>query len=253
MDSPLFHGAICVLTIIALRSTLTHAVPDSPPGHGLVVSSLLSFNLGAIYNLGIAYPRKMKIEEPFGKRSPDVSHTSSDLSSRQTTSSATPLLRDDRFPGARHQKPLSIFQKAVRRIAPHLSNYRGRKKMQMIPDPTQVPASALMPEEELSPELQDCLAEVRTVFHDICPEYLRYLAVTHNTRPDKVINWIIDEQDQGRRYPKKQEPRTKRKRPPDSEDGSAAIDDDEVTKLLQKYDNPNRRVTTRSSRRADLV
>lgn len=71
----------------------------------------------------------------------------------------------------------------------------------------------------------DCKTKVLQVFEDICPKHLDELAAKFSNKPDNIIASLLDEQDNGLQYPKRDNPK-KRKREDDElaeDDGSRDI------------------------------
>lgn len=64
---------------------------------------------------------------------------------------------------------------------------------------------------------ESCWEAVLSCFPDICPDYVMPLAAEYQWDSARLVSYILDEQENGRPYPKKQKP-AKRKRP-DEDDG----------------------------------
>ena len=85
---------------------------------------------------------------------------------------------------------------------------------------------------------------VYNLFPDISPNYVNQLFTEHGGDTAAVINFIMDEVEQKRPYPTRQEASLKRKRAVDNiddESDSETEADARMTALRQKYDNPQRR------------
>ncbi|CAM1511701.1 Fc.00g092140.m01.CDS01 [Cosmosporella sp. VM-42] len=77
-----------------------------------------------------------------------------------------------------------------------------------------------------------CVQAVTDIFPDICLEYLNTIAAPFSYQPQDVINHIIDSNDAGKKYKKRDN--RKRKRIDDEPE------DDEISEAMRKYSNPER-------------
>lgn len=85
-------------------------------------------------------------------------------------------------------------------------------------------------------ELVDaCFRPVTTIFPNICPLFLDKLAIDLDFDTNAIINYIVDQEGEGKPYPRKQAPGLKRKRE------SLAEEAQEVARVKRIYDAEGRR------------
>jgi TRIAD3 protein (E3 ubiquitin-protein ligase RNF216) len=72
--------------------------------------------------------------------------------------------------------------------------------------------------------LSGCEAAVLSCFPDICPDFLRTQAANHEWDPQRITTYLLDEQEEGRSYPKRAG-LLKRKRPEKEEEKAQDEDD----------------------------
>ncbi|KAK8080527.1 hypothetical protein PG997_008345 [Apiospora hydei] len=94
---------------------------------------------------------------------------------------------------------------------------------------------------------QTCLAHVLSVFEDICPTHLAGLAEVHNHNAEYIVALIVDQQENGTPYPKRENTK-KRKR---AETNSPAVEESAAIRAKLHDPEYNRIMTT--SRYKDMA
>jgi TRIAD3 protein (E3 ubiquitin-protein ligase RNF216) len=95
--------------------------------------------------------------------------------------------------------------------------------------------------EENDPRRDACLHGVLSVFPDIDLAHLNKLALDHSFNQDWVMSQILDDQDEGKPYPKQPQcaQTPKRKKP--------LVEEDPIEAKRRKYDNPEHRMQQKTS------
>lgn len=81
---------------------------------------------------------------------------------------------------------------------------------------------------------------VLNCFPDICPDYLNTQGPEHACDPQRIITHLLDEQEQGRSYPKRSNS-LKRKRPKDEEEN----EENEEEELRRRFENADPRLASK--------
>lgn len=94
-----------------------------------------------------------------------------------------------------------------------------------------------------------CALQVANLFPDISPQHLQELAASLNHDAAAVINFIADELEAGRPYPKKTSGTAKRKRAEDGEDDDDEVNE-EMARVKRRFDSAGRRAVKKSDKHA---
>ncbi|ORY58171.1 uncharacterized protein BCR38DRAFT_353404, partial [Pseudomassariella vexata] len=87
---------------------------------------------------------------------------------------------------------------------------------------------------EREPDTRTCQSSVLVVFEDICPNHLDQLAEQHGFSSEAIIATILDQQEKGHQYPRRENPK-KRKRGDDKDDAPGQTGKNDIK---SKLDDP---------------
>ena len=101
------------------------------------------------------------------------------------------------------------------------------------------------------PQQQACTSQVGSLFQDICPRYLEDISAGLNFDTAAVVNYIADEQEAGRLYPKRTSGVGKRKR---SDDEEGEDEEHEVmARVKRRFDTADRRAVKKTDKHLDFM
>lgn len=108
-------------------------------------------------------------------------------------------------------------------------------------------------EDELANQ-RSCAQQVVNLFPDISLQHLRDVSTSHGHDADAVINFIVDELDAGRSYPKENKlGATKRKRGHDDEDEDNDEDNEEMARVKRRYDSAGLRAVRKPDKHVTFM
>lgn len=101
------------------------------------------------------------------------------------------------------------------------------------------------------PQRHACTSQVGSLFQDICPRYLEDISAGLNFDTAAVVNYIADEQEAGRLYPKRTSGVGKRKRDDDEEGEDEELE--VMARVKRRFDTADRRAVKKTDKHLNFM